>query len=201
MGMNVDQLILDNLKLVPHIVQRYFHASIKRYEDDLIAMGNLGLVKAARTYDPSRGVKFTTYACKCIWQEIYNEFERELKDAVHIPEDVKIRVSKEQGKDALADFRNRFAAASLDTMMEGVDEDADGYDFLASDDEPVEDIAIHNLLVEWALSQMPPKRREKMRVRLENPDLPTCHVGEMLGITRERMRQIQNDFYSKYKYA
>ena len=38
MGMNVDQLILDNLKLVPHIVQRYFHASIKRYEDDLIAM-------------------------------------------------------------------------------------------------------------------------------------------------------------------
>lgn len=51
------------------------------------------------------------------------------------------------------------------------------------------------------MSQMPPKRREKMRVRLDNPDLPTCHVGEMLGITRERMRLIQNDFYSKYKYA
>lgn len=159
MGVDNDRLIMDNLKLVPHIVQRYFYSSIKRYEDDLIAMGNLGLVKAARTYDPSRGVKFTTYACKCIWQEIYNEFERELKDAVHIPEDVKIRVSKEQGKDALADFRNRFVAASLDTMMASVDEDADGYDFLASDDEPVEDIAIHNLLVEWALSQMPPKRR------------------------------------------
>lgn len=58
-----DQWILDNLPLVRHVVQKVvFQLSQKQDVDDLISAGTLGLVKAARMYDPTRDAKFRTYA-------------------------------------------------------------------------------------------------------------------------------------------
>lgn len=60
-------LIHHNLRLVAHIVKKYNQAE---EADDLISVGSLGLIKAINTYEPSVGTQFSTYAAKCIENEI-----------------------------------------------------------------------------------------------------------------------------------
>ena len=61
-------MISSNQKFVHHIGKKYKHCV--KYYDDLISAGNVGMVKAARRYDPNRGVKFTTYAYYWIRKEM-----------------------------------------------------------------------------------------------------------------------------------
>ena len=61
-------LIEDNLKLVHMVAQEYKGRGIEY--DDLVSTGNIGLVKAAQTYDESKGYKFSTYGAYCIRNQI-----------------------------------------------------------------------------------------------------------------------------------
>ena len=69
--LNPDQqrLAADNWPLVTFVIERYWRGRYDRFEDDLLSAGQLGLVKAALTYDPSR-CKFSTWAVKLIHQQI-----------------------------------------------------------------------------------------------------------------------------------
>ncbi len=60
-------LIHHNLRLVAHIVKKYSQAD---EADDLISVGSLGLIKAINTFQPNMGTQFSTYAAKCIENEI-----------------------------------------------------------------------------------------------------------------------------------
>lgn len=60
-------LIQRNLRLVAHIVKKY---SQTEEADDLISVGSLGLMKAINTYKLGHGTQFSTYAAKCIENEI-----------------------------------------------------------------------------------------------------------------------------------
>ncbi len=60
-------LIHHNLRLVAHIVKKY---SQTEEADDLISVGSLGLIKAINTYKEGLGTQFSTYAAKCIENEI-----------------------------------------------------------------------------------------------------------------------------------
>ncbi len=60
-------LIEHNLRLVAHIVKKYNGAD---EADDLISVGSLGLIKAIKTYKLNHGTQFSTYAAKCIENEI-----------------------------------------------------------------------------------------------------------------------------------
>ena len=62
------ELIEKNMGLVIFIAQKYFNAGIEA--DDAISAGSLGLVKAANTFDFAKNVKFSTYAGRCIENEI-----------------------------------------------------------------------------------------------------------------------------------
>lgn len=59
-----ETLITHNLRLVAHIVRKYYGTS--QCGDDLISIGTIGLIKAIDSYKLSGGVKFATYAAKCI---------------------------------------------------------------------------------------------------------------------------------------
>lgn len=61
-------LILHNLRLVAHIVKKYDIRKIDR--EDLISIGTIGLIKAIDSYKLESGHKLTTYAAKCIENEI-----------------------------------------------------------------------------------------------------------------------------------
>ena len=67
-----DILIERNLRLVAHIVKKYYTAV--RDQDDLISIGTIGLIKAIDTYKIENGAKFATYACTCVRNEILMYF-------------------------------------------------------------------------------------------------------------------------------
>lgn len=71
------KLILHNLRLVPHIVRKYY--STAKNPEDLVSIGTLGLVKAVDSFRVENGAKFATYAAKCVQNEILMCFRAQKK--------------------------------------------------------------------------------------------------------------------------
>ena len=63
-----DTLVEHNLRLVAHVARKY-HA-VAAEPDELISIGTIGLIKAVSTFDPDKGIRLTTYASRCIENEI-----------------------------------------------------------------------------------------------------------------------------------
>ncbi len=71
------ELILHNLRLVSHIVRKYYASS--KNQEDLISIGTIGLIKAVDTFKVSAGARFATYAARCIQNEILMHFRSQKK--------------------------------------------------------------------------------------------------------------------------
>ena len=72
-----EKLIRHNLRLVAHIVKKYY--ALPGDQDDLISIGTIGLMKAVDTFDSDRRARFSTYASRCIENEIRMQFRRNRK--------------------------------------------------------------------------------------------------------------------------
>ena len=72
-----NSLIEHNLRLVAHIVKKYYASSME--QDDLLSIGTIGLIKAASTLTTTKGTRFATYAARCIENEILMYFRRKKK--------------------------------------------------------------------------------------------------------------------------
>lgn len=72
-----DKLIEHNLRLVAHIVRKYYGSS--RNSEDLVSIGSIGLIKAIDSFKPENGARFATYAAKCIQNEILMYFRAQKK--------------------------------------------------------------------------------------------------------------------------
>lgn len=81
-------LIEHNLRLVAHIVKKYY--STYPDQDDLVSIGTIGLIKAIDTFDINNGARFATYAGKCLQNEIlmYFRSRKKLASEVSIEEPV-----------------------------------------------------------------------------------------------------------------
>ena len=73
-------LIEHNLRLVAHIVKKYYAAYSD--QDDLISIGTVGLIKAIDSFKPDKGTRLATYAAKCVENEILMHF-RSMKKSAH----------------------------------------------------------------------------------------------------------------------
>jgi RNA polymerase sporulation-specific sigma factor len=72
-----ETLILHNLRLVAHIVRKYYGSA--RNSEDLVSVGTIGLIKAVDSFNPQNGARFATYAAKCIQNEILMAFRTQKK--------------------------------------------------------------------------------------------------------------------------
>ncbi len=72
-----EKLIEHNLRLVAHIVKKYYSSSAD--PDDLISIGTVGLIKGVSTFDPSKNVRLATYISRCIENEILMYFRASKK--------------------------------------------------------------------------------------------------------------------------
>ena len=76
------KLIEHNLRLVAHVVKKYYGTSVD--QDDLISIGTIGLIKAVSTFDHKKGTRFATYASRCIENEILMCFRNKKKSALDV---------------------------------------------------------------------------------------------------------------------
>lgn len=67
-----NKLVEHNLRLVAHIIKKYYSA--RNDQDDLVSIGTIGLIKAINTYDINKNIKLSSYASRCIENEILMYF-------------------------------------------------------------------------------------------------------------------------------
>ncbi len=77
-----DKLIEHNLRLVAHIVKKYYAA--REDQDDLISVGTIGLIKAISSFNSEKKIKLATYAAKCIENEILMYFRTLKKQSLEV---------------------------------------------------------------------------------------------------------------------
>lgn len=96
------KLIEHNLRLVAHIIKKYY-SNIKE-QDELISIGTIGLIKAVSTFDYSKGNRFATYANRCIENEILMHFRAKKKSSSDIYIDEPIETDKDGNQLTLSDI-------------------------------------------------------------------------------------------------
>ena len=99
-----DVLINHNLRLVAHIVKKYSNSS--KDADDLISVGAIGLIKAINTYSTDKGTQLSTYAARCIENEILMLFRVNKKHQGNLSLDEKLGMEKDGNEVVLADVIN-----------------------------------------------------------------------------------------------
>ena len=125
-----DRLIRHNLRLVAHIAKKYYAAPCD--QEDLISIGTIGLIKAVNTFDSARHARFSTYASKCI----ENEIRMQLRRIRRMPDTASLQDPIETGREGAAltledtipddscmeqDWEDRLQAQQLRTLLERLD--------------------------------------------------------------------------------
>lgn len=77
-----DILVEHNLRLVAHIIKKYYGR--QNEQDDLVSIGTIGLIKAVDTFDPDKNIRLSSYASRCIENEILMHFRAAKKTAQDI---------------------------------------------------------------------------------------------------------------------
>ncbi|MBO4216537.1 MAG: RNA polymerase sporulation sigma factor SigK [Clostridia bacterium] len=109
-----EKLIEHNLRLVAHIVKRYYPNA--KEQDELISIGTVGLIKAVDTFNAENGARFATYASKCIQNEILMYFRSQKKTACEVSINDAIDVDKDGNPLTFGDI-----VSTEDTIAEDID--------------------------------------------------------------------------------
>lgn len=210
----LDRLVCANLRFVVSIAKRYQTHGVPLI--DLINEGNIGLILAAEKFDETKGVKFISYAIWWVRQMVFQALA-EQGAAVRVPVGQAVRVLRvrrqaealrqtfyrEPTRDELATASDSDPSSSASLFQSAVSldaevgDDATLLDYLPSDDYAPDQVLLDTALsasVDDALRQL--SEREVHVVRryfgfdgVEAATLET--IGDEMGITRERVRQIK----------
>lgn len=77
-----NKLVEHNLRLVAHIIKKYY--GVQSEQDDLVSIGTIGLIKAINTFKPDKNIRLSSYASRCIENEILMHFRNSKKSSQDI---------------------------------------------------------------------------------------------------------------------
>lgn len=222
-----NKLVRSNLRYVVSVANKYKGFGISL--EDLINEGNIGLIEAVRRFDPKRGVKLITYAVWWIRQSIMHAIADHtgtvrlpVKQAALVN---KIRktykklhqtLGREPSTQEISDQIN-VGIPEIETVMRvsrgylslnspiGENDDTSYLDMLESDNFPPAewDTFQHSLEneVEGLLQGLEPREREIIRMRYGFLGEPMTleDIGQKIGLSRERIRQIEKKAIRRFR--
>jgi RNA polymerase primary sigma factor len=217
----VNHLVRSNLRFVISVAKKYQNRGVSL--TDLIQEGNVGLVTAARKFDPEQGVKFISYAVWWIRQAILSALANQGR-AVRVPlnrasdlarifrerERLKQELRREPSTEELAEAAKltpeiveslqtlNAAEIRLDAPI-GDSDDSQLVERFIVDEAYEPELAVEERLlaeqIERALDTLTPRDARVLRLYfgLEGGREHTLEeIGNMLGVTRERVRQLRD---------
>lgn len=214
-----DRMVESNLRLVSVLARRYRHPTMTYL--DLFQEGVLGLLRAVEKYDPSRNVRFATYATWWIWQQLGRSVDTYgplIRTPVHWSQ-MRRRIRREEDHQGAEEEAGDSGEVSdvggtpmdphrLETIVQGFqyistdaplgEEDDRVVGSLLADDEaaPEEQVG-HTALREQLdaiLADLPQREQLIVRQRFGLGDDQTRtleEIGQQLGVSRERIRQLE----------
>ncbi|MCI7767893.1 MAG: RNA polymerase sporulation sigma factor SigK [Oscillospiraceae bacterium] len=108
------ELIEHNLRLVAHVVKKYYAPGVD--SEELISIGTIGLIKAVSTFNNSKSARFATYAAKCIDNEVLMFFRSAKKSARDVYLDEPVDTDKDGNSMSLMDI-----IAEDDNLVDRID--------------------------------------------------------------------------------
>lgn len=173
-----NKLVEHNLRLVAHIIKKYYANT--NDQDDLVSIGTVGLIKAINTFNPNKNIKLSSYASRCIENEILMYF----------------RSVKKRSQDI--------------SLNEAIDSDKDGnpltlMDIMSCEDNIIDelDTKIKSIQVKSFINKELTERERTiiiLRYGL-NDDKPLTQreVAKMLNISRSYVSRIETKALKKLK--
>jgi RNA polymerase primary sigma factor len=217
----MQELVKRNLRFVISVAKKYQNRGLPL--TDLIGEGNVGLLTAARKFDPDQGVKFISYAVWWIRQAILASLARQgrtvrvplnrtadLSKIVRTAEALRQELRREPTPEEIAQSTGLSlevvqSLAALNTSDVRLDAPLDPEGdrslierFIAEDQADAEEQAMDSFLseeIESALRTLPPRDAKVLRLYfgLDGGREHTLEeIGGMLGVTRERVRQLRD---------
>jgi len=217
----MQELVKRNLRFVISVAKKYQNRGLPL--TDLIGEGNVGLLTAARKFDPDQGVKFISYAVWWIRQAILASLARQgrtvrvplnrtadLSKIVRTAEALRQELRREPTPEEIAqstglslDVVQSLAALNTSDVRLDAPLDPEGdrsliERFIAEDQADAEEQAMDSFLseeIESALRTLPPRDAKVLRLYfgLDGGREHTLEeIGGMLGVTRERVRQLRD---------
>ncbi|WP_418779635.1 RNA polymerase sporulation sigma factor SigK [Intestinimonas sp.] len=173
-------LIEHNLRLVAHIIKKYYTQTGS--QDDLISIGTIGLIKGISTFKPDKNVRLATYASRCIENEILMHFRSQ---------------KKLQGEVSLSDTLDSDGEGNALSLMDVISVDDDMLENLDARDSCIQ---VRKLVQECL------EEREKMiitmRYGLDNkPPRTQREIAAESGISRSYVSRIEKKALKKLKDA
>ena len=173
-------LIEHNLRLVAHIVKKYQRP--EEDNEDLISIGTVGLIKAVITFNPEKGNRLSTYAARCIENEILMYLRRNSKTKMEVSIDEPLNVDWDGNELLLSDI----LGTEEDTIYRDLETEAE-----------------RKLLVR-AINQLSSREKliVKMRFGLDNPDgieKTQKEVADLLGISQSYISRLEKKIMQRLK--
>lgn len=112
-----NKLVEHNLRLVAHIIKKYYQNC--GGQEDLVSIGTIGLIKAVNTFNPQKNIKLSSYASRCIENEILMHFRNNRKSAQDVSLNDAIDIDKDGNPLTLMDIlaSDRDVAEDVDTAL------------------------------------------------------------------------------------
>ena len=164
------KLIEHNLRLVSHIIRKYY--SSYDYPDELLSIGSLGLIKAVDSFKNDYGTRFATYGAKCVQNEILMFFRGSKKVANEISINETIDVDRDGNPLTYIDV-----IATEDNVEEELDLRAKATRIRRLVDTVLQERERQIITLRYGLGGIPPKTQRE--------------VAELLGISRSYVSRIE----------
>jgi RNA polymerase sporulation-specific sigma factor len=175
-----EKLIRHNLRLVAHIVKKYY--ALPGDQDDLISIGTIGLIKSINTFNPEKNIKLATYASRCIENEILMYLRRNNKTKMEVSIDEPLNVDWDGNELLLSDI----LGTDEDVIYRGIENE------------------VERKLLMNAVSKLSSREKTIVRLRfgLGTPDgqeMTQKEVASFLGISQSYISRLEKKIMRQLK--
>lgn len=171
-------LIERNLRLVVYIARKFDNTGI--WVEDLVSIGTIGLIKAVKTFDPSKRIKLATYASKCIENEILMFLRRSSRLRAEVSLDEPLNKDWEGNELLLSDVMG----TENDLIYRGLEEE------------------VERTLLRKAMAKLTGREKRIMELRFglkDSRERTQKEVADLLGISQSYISRLEKRIFKRLR--